>query len=68
MILAQVRYYARLGWHRASDRGFTAPSARIPNAAFHVIVLPYWQPWMIGAVVYNDTFWTLDCVGLRTAP
>lgn len=61
-------YYARLGWHRASDRGFTAPSARIPNAAFQVIVLPYWQPWMIGAVVYNDTFWTLDCVGLRTAP
>jgi putative acetyltransferase len=61
-------YYGRLGWQRASDRGFTAPSARIPNAGFQVIVLPSWQPWMIGAVVYNDTFWTLDCVGLRPAP
>lgn len=59
------RYYARLGWQRASERGFTAPSVRIPDPGFQVCVLPSWQPWMVGAVVYNDTFWALDFVGLR---
>jgi putative acetyltransferase len=58
-------YYARLGWERASAHGFTAPSTRIPEAGFQVVLLPCWQPWMVGAVVYNDTFWTLDFVGLR---
>jgi putative acetyltransferase len=58
-------YYARLGWQRADARGFTTPSTRIPDAAFQVVVLPSWQPWMVGAVVYNDTFWALDFVGLR---
>lgn len=58
-------YYARLGWQRADARGFTTPSRRIPAAAFQVVVLPSWQPWMVGAVVYNDTFWALDFVGLR---
>jgi putative acetyltransferase len=61
-------YYSRLGWQRAGDRGFTAPSVRIPDPAFQVVVLPSWQLWMTGAVVYNDTFWALDCVGLRTGP
>ena len=58
-------YYTRLGWQRADARGFTAPSTRIPDAAFQVVVLPSWQPWMVGAVVYNNTFWALDFVGLR---
>jgi putative acetyltransferase len=58
-------YYGRLGWVRASSRGFTAPSARIPEAAFQVFVLPAWEAWMTGALVYNDTFWSHDCVGLR---
>jgi putative acetyltransferase len=40
---------------------------RIPAAAFQVVLLPAWEPWMVGAFVYNDTFWTLDCVGLRAA-
>lgn len=61
-------YYTRLGWQRASDRGFTAPSIRIPDPAFQVVVLPSWKPWMLGGVVYNDTFWALDCVGLRKSP
>lgn len=61
-------YYARLGWQRAGDRGFTAPSVRIPDPGFQVVVLPSWEPWMVGALVYNDTFWSFDCVGLRTAP
>jgi putative acetyltransferase len=42
-------YYTRLGWQRASSRGFTAPSARIPDAAFQLVLLPSWQPWMVGA-------------------
>ena len=61
-------YYARLGWQRASERGFTAPSARIPDPGFQVAILPSWQPWMVGGLVYNDTFWALDFVGLRTGP
>jgi putative acetyltransferase len=60
-------YYAKLGWERASSRGFTAPSIRIPDAAFQVIVLPAWEPSVTGALVYNDTFWMHDCVGLRPA-
>jgi putative acetyltransferase len=59
------RYYARLGWQRASAHGFPAPSRRIPDPGFQVAVLPAWQPWMVGPVVYNDTFWTFDRVGLR---
>lgn len=58
-------YYSRLSWERASARGFIAPSKRIPDAGFQVVLLPTWQDWMIGSVVYNDTFWTLDLVGLR---
>jgi putative acetyltransferase len=58
-------YYGRLGWDRASARGFTAPSKRIPDAGFQVALLPSWQPTMAGALVYNDTFWAHDLVGLR---
>ena len=58
-------YYRRLGWQEATPRGFSAPSQRIPAPAFQVITLPAWEPWMVGALVYNDTFWTHDCVGLR---
>jgi putative acetyltransferase len=58
-------YYARLGWQRASGRGFTAPSKRIPDPGFQVAILPSWRPWMVGAVVFNDTFWMFDRVGLR---
>jgi putative acetyltransferase len=62
------RYYARLGWQRASAHGFIAPSTRIPDPGFQVVILPSWRPWMVGAVVYNDTFWTFDRVGLRDHP
>lgn len=59
-------YYSRLGWERAGAHGFTAPSVRIPDAAFQLTLLPGHEPWMTGALVYNDTFWQLDCVGLRS--
>ena len=58
-------YYARLGWQRAGALGFSAPSTRIPDVAFQVFVLPAWQAWITGQLVYNDTFWAFDCVGLR---
>jgi putative acetyltransferase len=59
------RYYSRFGFETASRRGFTAPSARIPDAAFQVVTLPRHEPWMTGALVYAEQFWALDCVGLR---
>lgn len=59
------RYYARFGWQRGTAHGFTAPSNRIPDPGFQVALLPSWQPWMVGAVIFNDTFWAFDRVGLR---
>ncbi len=58
-------YYARLGWRPASDLGVMPPSARIPEGACQGFPLPGWKAWMRGALVYVETFWTLDCVGLR---
>jgi putative acetyltransferase len=59
------RYYGRFGFQAGGDHGFTAPSLRIPAPGFQVVVLDAHEPWMTGALVYNDTFWALDCVGLR---
>jgi putative acetyltransferase len=58
-------YYRARGWSAAGPLGFTAPSARIPGPAFQVTLLPSYEPWMTGALVYCDPFWALDCVGLR---
>jgi putative acetyltransferase len=58
-------YYVRLGWRPASELGVTPPSTRIPEPACVAVPLPGWEPWMRGALVYADTFWALDCVGLR---
>jgi putative acetyltransferase len=60
-------YYQRFGFERASSRGFTPPSVRIPDAAFQVVLLPSYQPWMSGALVYAEQFWIYDRVGLRQA-
>lgn len=58
-------YYGRRGFERASARGFVRPSVRIPDPAFQVALLPSYEPWMTGALVYCDPFWAEDCVGLR---
>lgn len=58
-------YYARLGFATAAAHGFTAPSPRIPPAAFQVALLDGHEDWMRGPLVYPDPFWELDCVGLR---
>jgi len=58
-------YYAHLGWRPASDLGITPPSDRIPAPACQAVALPAYEPWMRGRLVYADTFWEHDCVGLR---
>jgi putative acetyltransferase len=59
-------YYSRLGFEPALGHGFTRPSVRIPEAAFQVILLPGHEPWMTGALVYNEVFWEFDAMGLRS--
>jgi putative acetyltransferase len=58
-------FYAARGWERGSAHGFDRPSARIPDAAFQVVVFDAHEPWMTGPLVYCDPFWALDAVGLR---
>ena len=58
-------YYTRFGFEPGSGLGFRRPSLRIPEPAFLVRRLPSCQPWMTGTLVYAETFWQLDCVGLR---
>jgi putative acetyltransferase len=59
-------YYGKRGFEQADALGFRAPSLRIPPAAFQVTRLPGYESWMTGTLVYSETFWALDCVGLRT--
>ncbi len=59
------RYYPRFGFRPGHELGFTAPSVRIPAAAFQVLPLASYEPSMRGALVYPDVFWRLDAVGLR---
>lgn len=59
------RYYGTRGFEAADAAGFRSPSLRIPEAAFQVARLSAHEPWMTGTFVYSETFWALDCVGLR---
>lgn len=58
-------YYRRLGFEPARAHGLTRPSVRIPEPACQVVLLPAWESWMAGALVYPEVFWELDLVGLR---
>lgn len=58
-------YYRRFGFVQAKDLGFIAPSVRIPAAGFMVQILPAYEQWMTGALIYPDAFWRVDAVGLR---
>jgi putative acetyltransferase len=58
-------YYGRFGFVPAGEQGFRKPSLRIPDAAFQVIRLARYQPWMTGTLVYAEPFWRHDAVGLR---
>jgi putative acetyltransferase len=59
------RYYRRLGFRPTEPLGFRKPSLRIPDAAFQVLVLAAYEPWMTGTLVYPEVFWRHDAVGLR---
>jgi len=59
------RYYVRLGFVPGAAHGFRKPSLRIPDAAFQALLLPDHEPWMTGTLVYSETFWRQDAVGLR---
>ena len=58
-------YYGARGFERARDRGFLPASRRTPVDAFQVAVLPSWETWMTGALVYPDVWWRHDAAGLR---
>jgi putative acetyltransferase len=58
-------YYSRHGFVAGDGVGFRKPSLRIPDAAFQVMMLSAYEPWMTGTLVYSSTFWDHDCVGLR---
>lgn len=58
-------YYPRLGFAPGGELGFRKPSLRIPDRAFQAVKLPAYEPWMTGTLVYSETFWRLDAVGLR---
>jgi putative acetyltransferase len=58
-------YYAQHGFEPAVPLGFRPPSLRIPEPAFQVARLSAFEDWMTGSFVYSETFWALDCVGLR---
>jgi putative acetyltransferase len=60
-------YYSRFGFEAAMQLNFRKPSLRIPDAAFQALRLPSYKPWMTGTLVYSDTFWRHDAVGLRDA-
>jgi putative acetyltransferase len=58
-------YYSRLGFSPGHHHRFRRPSLRIPEAAFQVRLLPAYDPWMTGTLVYRQKFWDHDAVGLR---
>ena len=58
-------HYSRFGFQPAADQGFRKPSLRIPDAAFQVLRLPTYEPWMTGTLVYTEAFWRHDLVGRR---
>jgi putative acetyltransferase len=58
-------YYGKRGFRAAQELGFRAPTLRYPPGAFQVARLSAYRDWMTGTFVYSETFWALDCVGLR---
>jgi putative acetyltransferase len=58
-------YYGRLGFTAGGTHGFRRPSLRIPEAAFQAVLLPAYEPWMTGTLVYPDALRRHDPVGLR---
>jgi hypothetical protein len=47
-------YYPRLGFRAGAELGFRKPSLRIPDAAFQVMPLGAYEPWMTCTLVYAE--------------
>jgi putative acetyltransferase len=58
-------FYGKRGFRAAEELGFRPPTLRYPPGAFQVARLSAYRDWMTGSFVYAETFWALDCVGLR---
>jgi putative acetyltransferase len=58
-------YYGRRGFRAAEELGVRPPTLRYPPGAFQAAALSAHRDWMTGTFVYAETFWALDCVGLR---
>ena len=58
-------YYGTRGFEAATPKHFRRPSNRIPEPAFQVALLPAYETWMVGQLVYPEAFWATDTVGLR---
>lgn len=58
-------YYAPLGFEPAARRGFAPPSPRVPLPGFQCVLLSAYEPSVAGGLVYPDTFWVHDRVGVR---
>jgi putative acetyltransferase len=58
-------YYGRFGFRPGAEQGFRKPSLRIPDPGFQAITLAAYEPWMTGTLVYSETLWRHDAVGLR---
>jgi putative acetyltransferase len=58
-------YYSRFGFAPGGGQGFRKPSLRIPDGGFQAIRLAAYEPWMTGTLVYAESFWRHDVVGLR---
>lgn len=59
------RYYGTRDFVPAASHGLVRPSDRIPSAACQVQLLQAHEKWMTGRIVYPDTWWRHDLVGLR---
>ncbi len=59
------QYYSHFGFEPGGEQSFRKPSLRIPDAAFQALRLPSYEPWMTGTLIYSETFWRHDAVGLR---
>ena len=53
-------YYRRFGFEPADDHGFRRPSLRIPKPGFQLLLLPAYESWMTGTLVYRHEFWDND--------
>ena len=58
-------YYPRFGFVPGRAHAFRRPSLRIPDVAFQACLLPAFESWMSGTLVYRHEFWDHDMVGLR---